>query len=157
MSKKLIPFLIAIGTTTLLAYLGYYLYTHRAVSSIQPLHPPLANVNFPTDQIPYPVDWPEELKFPDEFVLVDSSSGTLPKGIIQGWAAKFRYKGNPSDVDIAISSFLIEKGWSIIEKSKLDSGGYSILIMMENGTGIIAIDKDPNKTSQSLIIVTIFP
>lgn len=157
MSKKIKPMLAILGMTILLAYFGYYLYIHYYVPPNNTLPPPLAKVEFPNEQIQYPSDWPEELKFPSEFTLVDSSSGTLPEGIAQGWAAKFRYQGKPFEAEKAISLFLVGKRWSVVEKNEFDSGGYSLLIQRGNGNGIIVVDDDPNSSSRSVIIVTIFP
>ena len=121
------------------------------------LPPPLENVEFPSDPVPYPTDWLNELKFPNEFTLVDSSSGTLPESTTYGWSAKFRYQGKPSEALKIISSFLEDKGWTIVENNNLESGGFSLLIQREHGNGIIVIDTDSRNASQTLIIATIFP
>jgi hypothetical protein len=157
MSRKLVTSAVILGIVILLAYFGYYLYRTYSLPPIVPLPPPLASVEFPSEQTQYPVDWPDELKFPSGFMLVDSSSGTLPESTAQGWAAKFRYQGKPSEATKLISSFMEEKRWTIVENNKLDSGGFSLLIQREQGNGIIVIDSDPSDAAQTLIIATIFP
>ncbi len=157
MSKKLVVSAVILVIAILLGYFGYYIYTNYYLPSTVPLPPPLTNVDFPSEPMPYPTNWLDELKFPSEFTLVDSSSGTLPENVTQGWAAKFRYQGKPSDAAKIISSFLEEKGWTIVENKKLDSGGFSLLIQREQGNGIIVIDTDSSDASQTLIIATIFP
>ena len=154
MSKKLIIFAVLLGIVFLI---GYYLYTNYYLPSTVTLPPPLENVDFPSEPIPYPTDWLDELKFPEEFRLVDTASGALPEATAQGWAAKFRYQGTPSECTELLSSFLEGNGWTIIENNKLDAGGFLLLIQREQGSGIIVIDIDPNDASQTLIIATIFP
>lgn len=157
MAKKFVIVLTILGFIILGACFGYYLYSNYYSPTKYALPSPLENVPFPTEQEQYPADWLDELKFPSDFILVDSSSGTLPESTIQGWAAKFRYDGTPSEARKLATSFLEEKGWTIAESSKLDSGGYSLLLQRDQGNGIVVIDNEPNNTSQSIMIVTIFP
>lgn len=154
MAKRFVIILTILGIIILGAYIlysNYYLPTKYTLPS------PLENVEFPTEQEQYPVDWFEELKFPSDFILVDSSSGTLPESTTQGWAAKFRYQGTPSDARESSMSFLEEKGWSIIENNKLDSGGYLLLVQREQRSGILIMDTDPNNSALTLIVATMFP
>lgn len=159
MSKKLIAPLIILGTfiLILLACLGCYLSYKQYLSVTPTLSPPLANVEFLSEQEQYPADWPDEFKFPKEFVLVDSSSGVLPESAAMGWSAKLRYSGQPSDAVKAITAFFDNKGWTIVESNQLDTGGFSLLIQRAQGSGIVVIDGDPNNSSQTLIIATLFP
>jgi hypothetical protein len=137
--------------------LGYFFYTKYYLASQYKLPPPLANVEFPSNPKNYPSDWPADLRFPNDFVLVDSSSGKLPEGMATGWALKLRYEGKPADATNAITSFLKDQRWTIVERNKLDSGGFSLLIQREQGNGIVVIDVDPKNALHSLIIATIFP
>ena len=157
MTKKSILGLAFLGIIILVPILGYYFYTHYYLPSTLILPQPLANVEFPAGQAQYPADWPEELRFPPDFVLADASSGTLPEGTTTGWAVKLRIKGNPSEAKQLISEFLKDKGWTAVESDQLDSGGFSLIIKRENGNGIVVIDPDPNISSQTLVIVTVFP
>ncbi|MBP6569352.1 MAG: hypothetical protein KA270_19405 [Saprospiraceae bacterium] len=118
--------------------------------------PPLENVDFPSEQIVYPPDWPDEIRFPKEFVLVDYSSGLLPDNSKEGWSTKLRFYGNPSDAVKEASSYMEDKGWIVLQNDKLDSGGYLLLLQNEQGTGAIVIDPDPGNPSQTIIITTIF-
>jgi hypothetical protein len=161
MLRRLLIFLVIIailGVIGLLAILGYSLYSnyyHPSTSSTLP--PPLANVDFPSEQIQYPSDWPNELTFPKDLELVDSSSGTMPDNSIKGWSAKLRYQGKPLDAEKMILAFFESHGWTIVDKKQLDSGGFSLLIQRKSGNGIIVIDTDPIHTSQTIIIVSVFP
>lgn len=157
MSRKLIISAVVFGIVASIAYLGYYLYSTYYLPSTIKLPPPLENVEFPLEQTQYPEDWINDLRYPEEFVLVESTSGTLPEGASKGWGTKLRYNGKPSEAANALSKFLEENKWNIVEKSGLDSGGFLILIQRDQGSGIIIVDFDPNDPSQSLIIATIFP
>jgi hypothetical protein len=160
MLKKLIIFLAILGILgiiVLMAFVGYYLYLNYYLPKTATLPPPLANVDFPTEQVQYPADWPDELKFPEDLVLTDSSSGTLPDSAAMGWSAKLRFQGKPLEAEKIISAYFKDKGWTIVESTELDSGGFSLIIQREQGNGIIVIDTDPNNSSQTIIIATVFP
>lgn len=154
MSRKLIISTVILGIVIIV---GYFFYTNYYLPSTVEFPPPLTNVDFPSDSIPYPTDWIDELNFPSEFTLVDSSTGTLPGATTQGWAAKFRFQGKPSDAVKIISSFMNENGWTIVENNKLDSGGSLLLVQRGQGSGIFVIDKSLEDSSQALIVATIFP
>ncbi len=138
-------------------YLSNYFYSHYYLPSTFTLPQPLSNVEFPLGQAQYPSDWPDELKFPSPFVLVDSSSGILPEGTTTGWSVKLKFLGNPLEADKLISEFFREEGWTIVESDQLDSGGYSLLIQRGQGNGIIVMDTDLTNPLQTLIIATVFP
>lgn len=154
MSRKFIISIIILG---IVIFIAYFLYTNYYLPSTATLPPPLENVDFPSEPVPYPTDWLDELKFPNEFTLVDSSTGTFPEATTQGWAAKLRYQGKPSDATKLISSFMKDKGWIIVEHNKLDSGGVLLVVQREQGNGIITVDVDPINVSQSLVMFVIFP
>lgn len=117
------------------------------------LPPPLAKVPFPTKEVDYPPDWPTELRFPEEFRLVDVSSGVFLKGD-KGGAAKLLYKGHPQKAAELLSSFFVSRNWQIIKRYELDSGGVTLLIK-RNKSGIIVIDPDPNNPEYTRIAVTL--
>jgi hypothetical protein len=157
MSKKYTTTLALVGVVILLAFVGYFVYTNYYLPSRIKLPPPLRNVDFPSEQIQYPANWPDDLKFPEEFALVDSATGELPETTSTGWSVKLRFKGQPSDAVEKTSDFFEEKGWAIIQKSQLDSGGFSIILEQDQGSGIVIIDSDLDDPTTTLIIATIFP
>ena len=116
----------------------------------------LADVEFPSEISQYPEEWPADLIFPQEFYLVDSSSGTLPEGSKDGWSMKLRYDASSSEAEEIVIAFLEDNGWSIINNTPLDSIGYSILIRQDQESGIVIIDSNPKDASKSLILATIF-
>jgi hypothetical protein len=159
MSRKLVASIVALvcvacGFVALGAYYFYNNYSHRASATVSS---PLQTTNFSSEPMPYPSGWLDDLRLPEAFTLVDSASGTFPESMVQGWAAKFRFKGNPSDAVKLLSPFLEEKGWKISESHELEAGGFVLLIQKENGNGIFTIDRDQNDKSQTLIAATIFP
>jgi len=154
----IILILVILVIVIFIAFWGYRHYSENQISSKYKLPHPLGNVTFPSEKIQYPSDWPNELKFPKDFMLVDSTSGLLPGASTKGFSAKLRYKGIPFEAEKIISSFFKDNKWSIVETDKLDSGGFSLLIQHNNkGNGIIVIDADPNNSLQTIIIATIFP
>jgi hypothetical protein len=123
------------------------------------LPPPLANVKFPTQKIDYPSEWPQELHYPDQFTLVQVSSGIVPDGGTKGWAAKLRYNGTQKDAAELLSSFFTANGWDIAERNELASGSYTLLLEKNNkqNTGIVVIDPDPTNHDTTRVVATVFP
>lgn len=121
--------------------------------------PPLAGVEFPLGTVEYPEDWPIELRYPEEFNLVETSSGSLDPGAPKGWAAKLRFEGDVKRAADLLSSFFTENGWQVSERTDLDSGG--ILIMIERNAGanqgILVIDLDLTDPAYTNVLATVFP
>lgn len=159
MTKKITIPLAVIGILTILfiAWFGYRLFSNYYLPSKTVLPSPLQNVSFPFTETQYTADWPDDLKFPNDFLLVDSSSGTLPEGTAIGWAAKFRYYGSPMEASQAIVLFLSEHEWTVVEDVKLDAEGISLLVQRQDGSGVIVLGTDPNDPSQTLIVASLFP
>ena len=153
----LIPALIVIG---ILAFvLIRFVFNSNQEEYIHPsgIDPSsLASVEFPSEESQYSQDWPADLTFPSDFILVDYSSGILPEGSKNGWSMKLRYDASPSQAEAAAISFLEDKGWQIVQNEPLDSIGYSILIQRGKSSGIVIIDIDPVESSNSIILSTIF-
>lgn len=157
MPKKTILALAVLGLFISILYLSNYYYAHYYLPSKFTVPQPLGNVEFSQGQAQYPAGWPDELKFPLAFTLVDSSTGTLSEETTMGWSVKLKFQGKPSDADMAISEFFRDNGWTIVESDQMDSSGYSLLIQRGQGNGIIVLNTDPNNPLQTLIIATIFP
>lgn len=132
--------------------------TQQATHDIATLPPPLKNVQFPTQVIAYPTNWPIDLRYPEQFSVVEVSSGTLPYSTLVGWAVKLRYAGDLKSAALILSSFFTQKGWQIVESTDLDSGG--VLLMIERGdksTGIVIMDIDASNPAYTIILATVFP
>jgi hypothetical protein len=159
MSKKIVILVIAIlGVCILLVgVIGYLVYKNYYMPSTATLPPPPQTYDFPSEQIRYPAEWPNDLKFPEQFVLVDSASGSLPESTSIGWSVRLIYQGNTDATVKALSEFLGSKDWTITDNLSVDSNNVSILIEREGSSGIIAISSDPNNPSQTLITATFFP
>ncbi len=123
-----------------------------------PFPPPLADIAFPTETIEYPSQWPPELRFSEEFSLVEAVSGELPENIATGTSSKLRFDDIPQKTQEAIESHFRQQGWELVESTQLDTGGIVILVEdPDNGQGgIIVIDNDPNNLETSIVLVTIF-
>lgn len=123
------------------------------------LPPPLVNAEFPAQTIDYPSDWPAELRYPEQFALVQVGSGAVPDGGAQAWAAKLLYHGSPASATNALSAFFTANGWTIAERTELPSGGFTLLIRKnaDANSGIITVGPDPKDQAQSRIIAAVFP
>lgn len=149
---------VFLAVAVLLAGVLIFLFLSRQSQSDTPtLESPLKDVPFPTQTIPYPEDWLDELRYPKEFQLVDVSFGTLPDSNTKGYAAKLRFQGAPQSAADLLLSFFSEKGWKVAEQS---SGGSGIVILIqdsENKSGTVIIDSDSGDSNNAIILVTIFP
>jgi hypothetical protein len=157
MSKKIVALAVILAALLLSVYIGYYFYINGYFPPTFTLPSPLESVEFPSEPAEYQEDWPDDLIYPTDFVLVDSSSGTLPEDSTKGWSAKLRFQGKSLEALTAITAFFEGKGWTIIDKSSLASGGFTLILQREQGNGIVVIDIDPQHSSQTLIIATLFP
>jgi hypothetical protein len=117
----------------------------------------LAEVEFPTEPIEYPAGWPEDLRYPEEFDLVDASSGSLPGSSALGWGAKLRYEGDLEAAASALSSFYEDNGWEVAEQSFLDTGGVVMVITREAGSGILVMDADGDDPAYTNVVAVVFP
>jgi hypothetical protein len=130
----------------------------RAEEEILPtLVPPLQEVEFPTQSIAYPEDWPEELRFPADFALVGAETGSLPESTATGWAVKLRFAGSVGSASQSLQQFLGETGWTVAEQAALDGGGWVLVLQREAGNAIAVIDIDPGSPDSSRLLITLYP
>lgn|GEM_PF-6706690 len=119
---------------------------------------PLASVDFPKQGVAYPSGWPIELRLPRQFTLLDTTSGSLPKGDGEGWLAKFRYSGPPNKAADELTSFWTSGGWHVSTEI-LDTG--AVLLDIERndrknlGSFICDIDQDRPSVTRVLMFVRI--
>lgn len=130
--------------------------TKPVQSDMATLPPPLKNVSFPTQIATLPSNWPAELSYPSGFEVVDTSSGKVNEGQPTGWSAKLRYRGNPQEAADKLASFYQGKGWKVLEKTNLDSGGYLLVLKKGTSNGVAVFDPDPGQAEDTRVIVTIF-
>lgn len=121
------------------------------------LVPPLQEVEFSTQSIAYPADWPQELRFPADFALVGAETGSMPESTATGWAVKLRYVGNTSSAMEGLVQFLGQAGWSIAEQAALDGGGWVLVLQRDAGSAIAVIDADPANQDVSRLLITLYP
>ena len=127
-----------------------------AETPLPTLAPPLARVDFPEQVISYPPDWPDKLRYPEEFLLVEALTGTLPGGK-QAWTTKLRFKGDPKSAAASLTTFLTSQGWQV-ERTDLDSGG--VLLKIEGNekgsAGVIDLDADAEQSTETKVLAAIF-
>lgn len=121
------------------------------------LSPPINGEYFPTQQVPYPPDWPNDLRYPDEFILVETVvSPTFADGT-RMWDAKLRYKGDLKTADRLLSQFLTAKGWQIIDHIESLKRGITVMIERNNqlNSGGLLLNSDTEHPDDVIILVTI--
>lgn len=120
------------------------------------LPPPLARANFPKQAISYPQDWPTELRFPQEFVVVNTASGPSADGAVQIWTLKLRFAGNADAATEAMLTFLASRGWNA-QQSVLSSGTHVVTIERNNGAngGGFEADTDPDDPASARILIAV--
>ncbi|MCU0485753.1 MAG: hypothetical protein MUC85_06530 [Anaerolineales bacterium] len=121
------------------------------------LVPPLQDVEFPTQSIDYPSDWPPELRFPADFALVGAETGSMPESTATGWAVKLRFAGNTGSASERLQQFLGETGWSVAEQAALDGGGWVLVFQREAGSAVAVIDIDPGSPDSSRVLISLYP
>lgn len=132
--------------------------TETILVPVPTLPAPLEDVPFPDQPIQLPTEWPAELTYPQNFIVVDASSGSSPVEAASGWSTKMRYSGAPQNAAADLEKFLQSNGWTVKESNLLDSGGMvSVLAKGSSGNGIVIIDPDPSNPAASIIISTLFP
>ncbi len=129
-----------------------------ATSIVATLSPPLTRVEFPDQIQSYPADWPDELHYPEVFSLVETTSGLLTDGA-KGWGAKLLYEGGAQDAADLLTSFFVDGGWQVVDRTELDTGGLLLLVQQaeKENSGALILDPDPNDPRLTRVVATILP
>lgn len=131
--------------------------TPTLTTSLSTLPPPLADVSFPEQTIDYPPEWPEELRFPAPFRLVEVESGPLVAGDKTGWGGKFRFPNEPAAAAEALVTFFEETAWQINEQVELGDGALLLFVSAVDGEGegMIVVDWEPAAMAGSRLLLTV--
>jgi len=130
--------------------------TLRTSTPVPSLPSPLKGVEFSAQPTDYPGGWPEEVRYPREFAVLEVSSGALDGR--QGWGSKLMFKGTPEKASNLLSDFFVAKGWRIAQRTQLDSGGVVVVVdKNEGGSGIWVADTSTEDSTCTNIVVTVFP
>jgi hypothetical protein len=105
---------------------------------------------FSTTPIPYPEDWPEEIRYPISMILVHARGSS--EG---GWISQHLFQGPVQDASTIIEAFFIDKGWVLNEKVEVDKNNRGLFITRNNHEGLILISWDPN-INQTKIAITVY-
>jgi hypothetical protein len=122
------------------------------------LAPVLADIPFPQQSAEYPSQWPDDLRYPRQFQVVDTTMQRAGRKARQGWAAKLRYKGTPAHASEDLAAFFSERGWRIVERTELEYGGYLLLIARDGslGSGSIVVGADEQNSGAARVLATVF-
>lgn len=127
-----------------------------SVSAPIPTTPPFQNVEFPTQAVAYPADWPGDLRYPSQFTAVEVNTGALPDGTTQSWIAKLRFSGNTTTAAQLLTAFYTAKGWQV---SQRDLGGGALLLTLDKeskkSSGFLVIDADAANPAATQVLATI--
>lgn len=116
-----------------------------------------ANIDFSSEKIDYPTDWPESLILPDEIMLVEYASGSALENKTQGWSGKFRFEGTLSSLENILRNHFESEGWKIEKIGDGSSNGFVLLLQKDEGDGLIVVDTDPENTKQKIVAISFFP
>lgn len=118
---------------------------------------PLSDIEFPQDEINYPNIWPENIRFPEEFLLVEARSDYLQTDSTTIWTAKLRFKGEIETAENEITSFFISNGWQILDRTEEQSAGVIVIISKgdESNQGFIIIGSDASDPSNTNLFVSV--
>jgi hypothetical protein len=125
--------------------------------SLPALPPPLADVPFPDETVGYPLEWPEELRLPAPFTLVEAESGPMVAGTKTGWGGKLRFPGEPAAAVAALETFFEETAWQINEQVELGDGAWLLFVSAIDGEeeGMVVVDRGPAPTEGSRLLLTV--
>lgn len=106
----------------------------------------------------YPSGWPDELRYPAQFVMEDANTVRTPDQSQPAYAVKLHYDGDMQAAAKSLSSYLESQGWQVSERSELDSGAISIKLTRNNGrdTSEILIDPYPEEPGKVRILAIVF-
>ncbi len=122
--------------------------------------PPMINkLKYEGEPVSYPDDWPNAVRYPKEFLLMDPVSGSLA-GIggdnSTGYAAALLYKGNVSDAVQLMGEFMKSNGYTL-ECTKMQSWKYLLVVDKNHKGGAITFEEDLEEKDITRIIATVFP
>jgi hypothetical protein len=117
--------------------------------------------NFPTQQIDYPLDWPSDLRYPEQFILVETMINPHADGT-RDWTAKLRYQGDIKTAANILSSFFSTRGFAIAYRAdRIDyrNTAQAIVIFFDEGdrknTGSLLLDSDTKSSEYTNILASI--
>lgn len=131
-------------------------FVQNPTSTPEAASPSIVSLDIPNETINYPEDWPEDLRLPVSFSLVEANSGTSVGGSSQGWTAMYRFDGSVDEAESAINKHYFDNGWEIVGIEKQEIGGYKMLVQKGETEGFLVIELDSENQKQTLIMTTIF-
>jgi hypothetical protein len=133
---------------------------HPSITATQSLgvdlSSPFLGVDFPLQAINYPTAWPVEIRYPDQFLLVDASSAQLPDIGKYGWSAQLRFLGSIEDAYDQLIKFYDAHGWKVTEYPQMNTSTRMLLLQKnETQSGIVVLDIDRTNPRSVLIIASL--
>lgn len=119
---------------------------------------PLEAADFPRDTRAYPEEWSDAWRYPDTFRLVGALQGFAAGVERPGWQAKLRFTGSVAEAAEALETFFRGLEWTISERTALPEGGLVLWLSgPSGGSGLIVCDPDPEVSTETRVLATVFP
>ena len=103
----------------------------------------------------YPRGWPDNLRLPAEWHLVEATSAKLTNGRT-GWSAKLTYDKDAKTAVASLVAILEQNGWKCETR---DLGANGALVLMElpgkNTTGTAVVGPAPQGTAARIILTVL--
>ena len=103
--------------------------------------------DIPSDQIPYPDGWPQDLHYPQQLKLVHAKGSTEA-----GWEAALTFNGTAKDASDILENFFASKGWAVTDRTIVDDNNFGLFIGRNDNQGIIIIGSDPSINTVKMLI-----
>jgi hypothetical protein len=112
--------------------------------------PILGSFYFSMTPIPYPMGWPEEIRYPTSMILVAAKGSSEA-----GWISQHIFQGSVQDASIIIATFFVDNGWVVNDHIEVDKNNSGFFIARNNQEGLILVSWDPS-TNQTKIAITVY-
>jgi len=114
---------------------------------------------FPEKTIVYPPDWPEGFIYPEEFKLVEQSSGKLTEESAMMYKASIIFEGKPPEATCEVIKYFEGKNWTISELVNRDDLGFIVVLQDADGvgTGLLNVEVGFQNYERSQIGLSVFP
>ena len=103
--------------------------------------------DIPSDQIPYPDGWPQDLRYPQELELVHAQGSTEV-----GWEAALTYRGTAKEASDMLEKFFTNNGWVITDRTIQDENNFGLFIRRDDKQGFIVIGSDPSTNAVKIVL-----
>ena len=113
----------------------------------------LSDVDFQSTPIPYPQDWPADIQYPSEIVLIEALSGSIENSP-KIWSSKFISENGLEETAVILSEYFTSSGWDV-ERLVNDPKGIILSVERNNKESTGSVVLGPEDNSHTKILSTI--